>query len=66
MLATIQSRNFCLIVFCLIHKDQNIQNYSYNFARGSVWVWNLISDIRGGTQTDGAGRVEVNILIKKG
>jgi hypothetical protein len=25
----------------------NIQNY--NFACGSVWVWNLVSDIKGGT-----------------
>jgi hypothetical protein len=22
-----------------------------NFARGSVWVWNLASDIKGGTKT---------------
>jgi hypothetical protein len=22
---------------------------NYNFACGSVWVWNLVSDIRGGT-----------------
>jgi hypothetical protein len=28
-----------------------IQNY--NFACGSVWVWNLVSDIKGGTQTLG-------------
>jgi hypothetical protein len=24
-----------------------------NFACGSVWVWNLVSDIKGGTQTEG-------------
>jgi hypothetical protein len=29
------------------HKNQNIQNY--NLACGSVWVWNLVSDIKGGT-----------------
>jgi hypothetical protein len=28
------------------HKSQNIQNY--NFACGSVWVWNLVPDIKGG------------------
>jgi hypothetical protein len=25
----------------------------YNFACGSVWVWNLVADIKGGTQTEG-------------
>jgi hypothetical protein len=30
----------------------NVQNY--NFACGSVWVWNLVSDIKGATQTGGA------------
>jgi hypothetical protein len=25
----------------------------YDFACGSVWVWNLVSDIKGGTQTEG-------------
>jgi hypothetical protein len=29
----------------------SVQNY--NFARGSVWVRNLVSDIKGGTQTEG-------------
>jgi hypothetical protein len=28
-------------------KNVNIQNYT--FAYGSVWVWNLVSDIKGGT-----------------
>ena len=28
-------------------KDQDI--YNYNFARGPVWVWNLVADIEGGT-----------------
>jgi len=32
-------------------KDQDIQNY--NFARGFVWVWNLVADIEGGTQAEG-------------
>jgi hypothetical protein len=26
---------------------------NYNFACGSVWVWNLVSDIKGGTWTEG-------------
>jgi hypothetical protein len=29
------------------HKNYNIQNY--NFACGSAWVRNLVSDIKGGT-----------------
>jgi hypothetical protein len=29
------------------HKNQNIQHY--NFVCGSVWVWNLVPDIKGGT-----------------
>ena len=32
-------------------KDQDIQNY--NFARGFVWVWNLVADIEGGMQAEG-------------
>jgi hypothetical protein len=27
---------------------------NYNCACGSAWVWNLVSDIKGGTLTDGA------------
>jgi hypothetical protein len=26
---------------------------NYRFASGSVWVWNLVSDLKGGTQTEG-------------
>jgi hypothetical protein len=29
------------------HKKWNLKNY--NFAFGSVWVWNLVSNIKGGT-----------------
>jgi predicted double-glycine peptidase len=29
----------------------NIQNY--NFACGSVWVWNLVSNIKGEPETEG-------------
>ena len=32
-------------------KAQDIQKY--NFARGPVWVWNLVADIEGGTQAAG-------------
>jgi len=32
-------------------KDQDMQNY--NFARGFVWVWNLVADIEGGTLAEG-------------
>jgi hypothetical protein len=26
---------------------------NYNFACGSVWAWNLVSNIEGGTYTEG-------------
>jgi hypothetical protein len=29
--------------------QQNAYLQNYNFACGSVWVWNLVSDIKGGT-----------------
>jgi hypothetical protein len=51
MLATIQSRTFCLLICCL--KTKNYHRQKYNFGRGSVWVWNLFSNIKGGTQTEG-------------
>jgi hypothetical protein len=42
----------CLLIFCKKKiKNQNIQNY--NFACVSVWVQNLVSDIKGGTETEG-------------
>jgi hypothetical protein len=51
MLVTIESRTFCLLVCCL--KTQKLEYTNYNFARGSVWVSNLVSDIKGGTWTEG-------------
>jgi hypothetical protein len=42
MLAT-----FCLPVCCL--KTKKLDYTSYNFAGGFVWVWSLVSDIKGGT-----------------
>jgi hypothetical protein len=35
----------------LLSKDVKIRIYktTYNFACGSVWVWNLVSYIKGGT-----------------
>jgi hypothetical protein len=33
------------------HKNWNIQDY--NFVCGSVWLWNLDFDTKGGTQTEG-------------
>jgi hypothetical protein len=32
-------------------KDQDTKNY--NFARGFVWVCNLVADTEGGTQAEG-------------
>jgi hypothetical protein len=42
-----------------------IQNY--NFASGSVWVWNLVPDIKGGTQTEDVWEqgVEENIWTEE-
>jgi hypothetical protein len=31
----------------------NLTDLADNFACGSVWVRNLVSDIKGGTQTEG-------------
>jgi hypothetical protein len=50
MLATFQPRTFCLLICCLKYKNKNIQDY--NFACGSLWVWNLDSNIKGGAQTE--------------
>jgi hypothetical protein len=48
MLATIQSKSFCLPVYCKKNvKNENIQDY--NFACGSVLVQNLVFDIKGRT-----------------
>jgi hypothetical protein len=46
MLATIQSRTFVFSSAVYTRKTQNIQHY--NFACGFVWVWNLVSNIKGG------------------
>jgi hypothetical protein len=51
MLAMIQSRTFCLLVYYL--KTRKYEHKNYNFVCGFVWVWNLVSDIKGGTQTEG-------------
>jgi hypothetical protein len=29
--------------------SKNLKIIIYNFASGPVWVWNLVSDIKGGT-----------------
>jgi hypothetical protein len=52
MLATIQFTTF--FVFSSAIKNRKKFNYikNYNFAIGSVWVWNLVSDIVGGTWTE--------------
>jgi hypothetical protein len=35
---------------CLLSENIKIKNIqNNNFACGSVWVWNLVSDIKGGT-----------------
>jgi hypothetical protein len=47
-------------------KDQDIHNY--NFACFSVWVWNLVADIEGGTEAEGVWErgVEENIWGLRG
>jgi hypothetical protein len=44
MLAIIQYRAFCILVCRLKRNYQNQQ--TYKFACGSVWLWNLVSDIK--------------------
>jgi hypothetical protein len=51
MLAMIQSRTFCLLVYCL--KTQESERKNYNFVCDFEWAWNIVSDIKGGTQTEG-------------
>jgi hypothetical protein len=39
----------------------------YNFAIGSVWLWNLVSDIKRGTYTEGVWEQGAeNILTEEG
>jgi hypothetical protein len=66
MPANIQSRTFCLLFCCLKSLNRNLQNY--DDAYGSVWVWNLVSDIKGGTQTEGVWDqpAEENICVEEG
>jgi hypothetical protein len=47
-------------------KNENIQDY--NFVCGSVWVRNLVSDIKGGTQTEDVREqgAEENIWTEEG
>jgi hypothetical protein len=53
MLDTIQSRIFYLFVW--LSKDIKIRIYKTNSTCDSVWVRNLVSNIKGGTQTEGVG-----------
>jgi hypothetical protein len=46
-----RSRSFSVFSSAVEKREnQNIQDY--DFACGSVWVWNLVSDIKGGTPED--------------
>jgi hypothetical protein len=36
-----------------VYKTQKLEYTRHNFACGSVWVCNLVSDVKGGTQTEG-------------
>ena len=36
-----------------INWEAQIEQIIPNFARGFVWVWNLVADIEGGTQAEG-------------
>jgi hypothetical protein len=47
----------------LLSENLKIKIQDYNFACGSVWVWNFHSDIKGGTQTEG---VKENIWTAEG
>jgi hypothetical protein len=45
----------------LLSKNNKITIYKINFAYGSVWMCSLISDVKGGTLTEG---VEYRVLRK--
>jgi hypothetical protein len=52
----------------LLSKNVKVRiNKNYNFACGSVWVWNSVSDIKGWTQTEGVWEqcVEENIWTEE-
>jgi hypothetical protein len=51
MLASIESRTF--VFSSAVRKRDNQNIHDRNFACGSIWVWNLVSDIKGATQTEG-------------
>jgi hypothetical protein len=55
-----------ILQFCIAVWLTDIQNYS--FACGAVWVWNLVSEIKGGTQTEGVWEqgAEGNIWTEEG
>jgi hypothetical protein len=40
------------VFWSAIEKRKNYNIEEYSFACGSVWVKNLVSDIKGGTQTE--------------
>jgi hypothetical protein len=42
-----------LLTSRLLFKNLKIRIDETNFSCGFVWVWNLGSDIKGGTQTEG-------------
>jgi hypothetical protein len=47
IISTLRVQSFILLLILSL----KLHNVARSFACGSVWVWNLVSDIKGGTQT---------------
>jgi hypothetical protein len=58
----------CHSVQNLLSAIEKRKRLEYNFDCGSVWVWNLVSEIKGGTQTEGVWQqgAEEDIWTKEG
>jgi hypothetical protein len=52
----------------LLSENVKIRIYETNFACGSIWVWNLVSDTKGGRQTESAWEkgADDDILTEEG
>jgi hypothetical protein len=47
-------RSELFVFLSAVQKCKNYVKQDYNFAFSSVWVQNLVFDVKGGTQTEGA------------
>jgi hypothetical protein len=45
-------KSFIVLWLQAVHIDKDVEEFhiqNYNIAYGSVWAWNLVSNIKGGT-----------------